>query len=537
MKTARKIYAGIAASLLLVATACTNDLTDEPTTSAAAGDTMLKLELTLDGTRSYTDKTSFSEGDEILVIAYNLNKGKQASSKATFTNNQWVLETGIDLNTLEIAEGNSLRIYAYYPYSAVAQYADERTWASIKLPDVLNQIDYIGGEYDDVTLDNPVAKITMTHAMSKLTLLFNNPTESSINLNSIKLSTYSSNEETYSWIYKEAQFLASPYYSYIYPQNDTVQPATFELNEKYSIPAGQTQKVEFLIPPSSGIHYKWGQIEGHNEDTGVLFQFVVDGKSYQFKVATPSWSNGENYTYNVTPQIQPEEKIEYSYIDLGLSVLWATSNIGAAEPTEIGKFFFWGDTKGYIPGQEYTKEAFSFIFPKTDEELLEDNIIELAPNADESEYKYRLTSKFDAATCNMGEPWRMPTADEMAEMVENTNFECVKIDDKWMFKFTSKISGYEDRFIILPCPWGSFQTTSSSFTFHSISVSNYPSGEWWCSSVPYDYANRGMLMEIVNNQYANPWTWIRSLNRNLGYNIRAVRPVNVTEKKDGFATR
>ena len=32
----------------------------------------------------------------------------------------------------------------------------------------------------------------------------------------------------------------------------------------------------------------------------------------------------------------------YEYVDLGLSVKWATCNLGATSPDKIGKFYAWG---------------------------------------------------------------------------------------------------------------------------------------------------------------------------------------------------
>lgn len=37
----------------------------------------------------------------------------------------------------------------------------------------------------------------------------------------------------------------------------------------------------------------------------------------------------------------------YEFIDMGLSVKWATCNIGAKKLTDYGWYFMWGDTKAY----------------------------------------------------------------------------------------------------------------------------------------------------------------------------------------------
>ena len=37
----------------------------------------------------------------------------------------------------------------------------------------------------------------------------------------------------------------------------------------------------------------------------------------------------------------------YEFVDLGLSVKWATCNVGATKPEEFGLYFAWGETQGY----------------------------------------------------------------------------------------------------------------------------------------------------------------------------------------------
>ena len=45
--------------------------------------------------------------------------------------------------------------------------------------------------------------------------------------------------------------------------------------------------------------------------------------------------------------IYVQSHTKYEFVDLGLSVKWATYNVGATSPEESGLFFQWGDTQGY----------------------------------------------------------------------------------------------------------------------------------------------------------------------------------------------
>ncbi len=37
----------------------------------------------------------------------------------------------------------------------------------------------------------------------------------------------------------------------------------------------------------------------------------------------------------------------YEFVDLGLSVNWATFNVGATKPEEYGDYYAWGETETY----------------------------------------------------------------------------------------------------------------------------------------------------------------------------------------------
>lgn len=114
----------------------------------------------------------------------------------------------------------------------------------------------------------------------------------------------------------------------------------------------------------------------------------------------------------------------YDYVDIGLSVKWATCNVGAKTPGELGQYFAWGDTQ--------TKESFA-----------EDNYT-IGERADLAELK---DTQYDTATAIWGNGWRMPTAEEMDEL-------CKKC--KWMWakqngNFGFKVTGPNGNSIFLPC--------------------------------------------------------------------------------------
>ena len=105
------------------------------------------------------------------------------------------------------------------------------------------------------------------------------------------------------------------------------------------------------------------------------------------------------------------------YVDIGLSVKWATRNLGASTPSDYGDYYAWGEIE--------TKSRFST-----------DNYMWFNYRGSVSEYiiKYNSLSEFgpvdqkkvldkddDAAFKKLGGNWRMPTADEMIELYSTAN--------------------------------------------------------------------------------------------------------------------
>lgn len=85
----------------------------------------------------------------------------------------------------------------------------------------------------------------------------------------------------------------------------------------------------------------------------------------------------------------------HRYVDLGLSVKWATCNVGASSPSDYGDYFAWGETS---PKSSYYNDN-SVTYRK--------NIGDIAGNA-----------RYDAARANWGSSWRLPTDSECQELVD-----------------------------------------------------------------------------------------------------------------------
>ncbi len=109
----------------------------------------------------------------------------------------------------------------------------------------------------------------------------------------------------------------------------------------------------------------------------------------------------------------------HDYVDLGLSVKWATCNVGATNPDEPGGYYAWGETKpiagdaswnSYLWGNGTSLKKYNYeltLTPLGNPQL--DNLYQLEPED-------------DAAIVNWGSNWRMPTDAECSELMDSCSF-------------------------------------------------------------------------------------------------------------------
>ena len=137
----------------------------------------------------------------------------------------------------------------------------------------------------------------------------------------------------------------------------------------------------------------------------------------------------------------PTGKISgHDYVDLGLSVLWATCNIGADRADQYGDFFPWGEVT------EVSSFSWdTYKFGKLGEvgernHLLTKYISDGASSfggADSTDGLSVLNPEDDAAFVQWGNEWRMPTRDEFRELCSNCTLKWVTINRHNGYLFTA----------------------------------------------------------------------------------------------------
>lgn len=127
-------------------------------------------------------------------------------------------------------------------------------------------------------------------------------------------------------------------------------------------------------------------------------------------------------------------------VDLGLSVLWASCNIGSNSPEEFGGYFAWGEsyTKSSYNNMTYKFSGSTHAADKPSTlnaqiSAMLDNTKYLGEENKQNCNDVKLDIVDDVANVLWGSPWRMPTMNEISELIDSCN---------WIIDVIKGIKGY-----------------------------------------------------------------------------------------------
>ena len=181
----------------------------------------------------------------------------------------------------------------------------------------------------------------------------------------------------------------------------------------------------------------------------------------------------------------------YEAIDLGLSVKWATCNVGASSPEEYGDYFAWGETEAKSSYDSNNSATYGL----STSELKSRGIIDSDGH---------LTVAYDVATVNWGGSWRMPTLTEIDELTRKCT---------WTWTTHNGVNGYlvtgsNGNSIFLPAA-GAKVGTDLKF------AGSY--GYYWCASTGEGSNTIGYCLTFYSTDYE--WAFEESY---LGFSVRPV---------------
>ena len=197
-----------------------------------------------------------------------------------------------------------------------------------------------------------------------------------------------------------------------------------------------------------------------------------------------------NSTSSATGKVNGHE-----WVDLGLSVKWATCNVGATNPTGYGSYFAWGETKskGKYEFEDCLDclNAESYYFDSSWGIYKEGGKMLITPDSGD-----------DAARANWGGLWRLPTELEIEEL-------CTKCTWRWGTKNGVKgytVTGPNSNSIFLPAAGYIYITR-----LDEVNACGY----YWSNTLSQCSGGRGLMF---GNRSHHPQELPR-------YNGQSVRPV------------
>ena len=171
-------------------------------------------------------------------------------------------------------------------------------------------------------------------------------------------------------------------------------------------------------------------------------------------------------------------------VDLGLpsGTKWANMNVGATSPEDYGDYFRWGETKPFVEGD--TQKTYPYMGVDLGESIA--------------------GSQYDAATANWGASWKMPTVEQLQELMHNCTY-------TWTTQ-----NGVNGGKVTEPNGASIFFPASGCRGYSSGSLYGVGSyGYCWSASAYNSYSGRGLGF------YSSYWDWYND-NRANGFPVRAV---------------
>ena len=170
----------------------------------------------------------------------------------------------------------------------------------------------------------------------------------------------------------------------------------------YTIESNATSEAEKLQLIADAISLLTGNIEACEKD---LIKLLV-----ALKEAIEKRTDYSGIIEAIRSLVDPDPQPKYEAVDLGLSVEWATFNVGAKSETDYGDYFAWGET---APKEDYSWDTYKWA--KYDKDAKDYNLTKY----NGTDLTLTLESDDDAATANWGYEWRTPTDDECKELLDN----------------------------------------------------------------------------------------------------------------------
>ena len=187
-------------------------------------------------------------------------------------------------------------------------------------------------------------------------------------------------------------------------------------------------------------------------------------------------------------------------VDLGLSVKWASCNVGAKSPEDYGGYYAWGEIEGKDFYNWYTYKWCNNSYNSLTKYCIDSELGKV-------DKKKTLDLSDDVAHMKWGGKWRIPTSEELRELVDNCNWERARVNGVYGYR----VIGPNGNSIFLP---------AAGYCFDAIDYYRGSCGYYWSATL----GSVGIYGSDVAYylQFYNDCDVSKNGNRSLGYTIRPV---------------
>ena len=168
------------------------------------------------------------------------------------------------------------------------------------------------------------------------------------------------------------------------------------------------------------------------------------------------------------PKKEYVKKELHEAVDLGLSVKWATCNVGAASPSDYGEYFAWGETE---PKKVYWEKTYKHCINKYKN---------IGKNISGTEY--------DVARTNWGGNWRLPTMAECRELVDKCT---------WIWTTQNGHNGYK----VVGSNGHSIFLPAASLRYGTSLIDAGEYGDYWSSAPGESYAQSAYYLYFDSSSH------------------------------------
>ena len=185
---------------------------------------------------------------------------------------------------------------------------------------------------------------------------------------------------------------------------------------------------------NTGSAYGNYAIANKNAD-GSAFMYSYSGTDTDFTFTLFNARTGEKLAYSVSGKsldatgyklnaikIPFSKFSDHRAVDLGLSVKWASMNIGATKPEDYGWYFAWGETSEKSNYSWFNEGDYKWgIYDSSAWPIY--GMTKYTASVKGGDGLKTLQPDDDPATVNWGTKWRTPTIDEIEELLNKNNCE------------------------------------------------------------------------------------------------------------------